>query len=180
MTERRGFNLLLLLPPVIFLCLGGLFWLAFQRDNPNELPSTFVGQPAPPFEVSPLGELPTADMEALKAPGVKLVNFWASWCGPCRLEHPFLEELAAEGVTIIGVNYKDQPGNALGFLEELGNPYVSIGADESGRTGIEWGLYGVPETFVLNSEGEVLLRFPGPVTETALRTRVRPAMEAAE
>ncbi|MEO0915237.1 MAG: DsbE family thiol:disulfide interchange protein [Pseudomonadota bacterium] len=180
MAETRGFNWLVALPPLVFLGLGGLFWLAFQRDNPNELPSTFVGQPAPAFEVSQLGELPLADAEALKAPGVKLVNFWASWCGPCRLEHPYLEALAEEGMTIIGVNYKDQPGNALDFLEELGNPYASIGADTSGRTGIEWGLYGVPETFVLNSDGEVVLRFPGPVTETALASRVRPAMEAAE
>ncbi|QHQ35310.1 DsbE family thiol:disulfide interchange protein [Algicella marina] len=179
MAERK-FNWLLVLPPVIFLSLGGLFWLAFQRDNPDELPSTRIGQVAPGMALTTLGDLPLADREALNAPGVKLVNFWASWCGPCRIEHPYLEELAAEGVEIIGVNYKDQPDNALGFLEELGNPYSAVGADDSGRTGIEWGLYGVPETFVVNGAGEVVLRFPGPVNETALENRIRPAMEAAE
>jgi cytochrome c biogenesis protein CcmG/thiol:disulfide interchange protein DsbE len=115
----------------------------------------------------------------LTASGVKLVNFWASWCGPCRAEHPLLEALSAEGVPVIGVNYKDTPENALGFLAELGDPYAKIGADESGRTGLDWGIYGVPETFVIGPDGTVVMRFPGPISPNVLEKRIRPAMEAA-
>ena len=111
--------------------------------------------------------------------GVKLVNYWASWCAPCRVEHPHLEALAEEGVTIYGVNYKDQPGNALGFLEELGDPYTAIGADPNGRMALDWGLYGVPETYVIDGEGRVVLRFPGPITERVLEGQIRPAIEKA-
>lgn len=178
MAERQNF--LLLIPPLVFAGLGTLFWLAFQRENPDELPSALIAKDAPALELEALGDFPAIDPAALRAPGVKLVNFWASWCGPCRLEHPYLEELAAEGVEIIGVNYKDRAANASAFLAELGNPYVAVGSDASGRTGIDWGIYGVPETFVINGEGKVLLRFPGPVTDTALERRIRPAMEAAK
>jgi cytochrome c biogenesis protein CcmG/thiol:disulfide interchange protein DsbE len=115
----------------------------------------------------------------LRAPGVKLVNFWASWCGPCRVEHPTLVQLGAEGVTIHGVNYKDEPQNALRFLAELGNSYAAIGADTTGRTGLLWGLYGVPETFVIDGEGRIVLRFAGPVTQRVLEETIRPAMRAA-
>ncbi len=110
---------------------------------------------------------------------MKLVNFWASWCGPCRAEHPSLARLAAEGVPIYGINYKDEPEKALGFLGELGNPYAGIGADPAGRTAIDWGLYGVPETFVIDGEGRILLRFAGPITERSLASDIRPAIAAA-
>jgi cytochrome c biogenesis protein CcmG/thiol:disulfide interchange protein DsbE len=108
------------------------------------------------------------------------VNYWASWCAPCRVEHPNLEALADEGLTIYGINYKDDPRNAEAFLEELGDPYAAIGSDSSGRTAIDWGLYGVPETYVIDGEGRVVLRFAGPVTQRALETRIRPAIEAAK
>ena len=128
-----------------------------------------------------LGSDPPFTDDALREPGVKLVNYWASWCAPCRVEHPNLEALADEGVTIFGINYKDDPSKALGFLEELGNPYVGLGADESGRTGLDWGLYGVPETYVIDGEGRIVLRFAGPVTQRVLDEKIRPAMvEAAE
>lgn len=172
--------LLALLPPVIFASLASLFYFGMMREDAGALPSTMIGRTAPALTITPLGtgEMPTA--EGLQSGGIKLVNFWASWCGPCRAEHPNLEEMAANGIEIIGVNYKDQPDNALSFLAELGNPFVAIGADTTGRTGIEWGVYGVPETFVLDSEGTILYRHPGPITARVMKEKILPAIAAAE
>ena len=113
----------------------------------------------------------------LDVPGPKIVNFWASWCAPCRVEHPQLMQLAEEGIPVFGVNYKDDPVKAANFLIELGDPYSAIGADEEGRVGLEWGVYGVPETYVIDGDGNVVLRFAGPVTDTVLEARIRPALE---
>ena len=167
-------------PPVVFAALAALFYAGMQREDPDALPSTRIGQPAPAMTLTQLGAEPPFELEALSEPGVKLVNYWASWCAPCRAEHPNLETLAKEGVPIYGVNYKDDPAKALAFLEELGDPYAGLGADESGRTGIDWGLYGVPETFVIDGDGIVRLRFAGPITERMLEERIRPAIEAAQ
>jgi len=117
--------------------------------------------------------------EDLTSGGVKLVNFWASWCGPCRAEHPQLETLAEDGVKIYGVNYKDDPANAQRFLDDLGDPFVRLMADTEGRTGLDWGLYGVPETFVITADGTVVKRFAGPITESILDSIIRPAIETA-
>lgn len=117
--------------------------------------------------------------ETLREPGVKLVNYWASWCAPCRVEHPLLQVLADEGVPIYGINYKDDPAKALAFLQELGDPYTGLGADERGRTALDWGLYGVPETYVIDGQGRVVLRFAGPITRSVLENRIRPAIAAA-
>ncbi len=164
-TPRRRINWLLLLPPVLFLALAIAFYAGLNRENPDALPSALKGRMAPALALPALSpEIPAPAPDALTAPGIKLVNFWASWCAPCRAEHPLLEEIAGNGVPIIGVNYKDKPNDARAFLAELGNPYVSVGVDESGRTGIEWGLYGVPETFIIDAEGRVLLRHAGPLT----------------
>jgi cytochrome c biogenesis protein CcmG/thiol:disulfide interchange protein DsbE len=130
-------------------------------------------------QVLPLGDLPAFDDATLRDGTVKLVNFWASWCAPCRVEHATLTVLAGEGVAVYGVNYKDKPDAALGFLDELGNPYAAVGADETGRIGIEWGLYGVPETFVIDGAGKVVMRFAGPVTQRALESDIRPALAEA-
>lgn len=173
-------RLLLILPPVLFAALGGLLYAGMNRENPDALPSAIAGQVAPGMQVQPLGALPPLTDQALRAPGVKLVNFWASWCAPCRAEHPLLTELAAEGVTVLGVNYKDTEAQALGFLDELGNPYAAIGADATGRTGLDWGLYGVPETFVIDGAGRVILRFPGPLTRDVVERTIRPAIAGAE
>lgn len=170
---------LMVLPPAIFAAIAAMFVWGMNRDDPDALPSAFEGRAAPAVALAPLGDQPAFTDADLRDGRVKLVNFWASWCAPCRVEHPNLERLAAEGVTILGVNYKDKPDKALGFLAELGNPYARIGADESGRMGIDWGLYGVPETFVIDGSGKVVLRFPGPVTEQILETEIRPAMERA-
>jgi cytochrome c biogenesis protein CcmG/thiol:disulfide interchange protein DsbE len=170
---------LIIAPPAIFAGLAALFIWGMGRDDPDALPSTFEGRAAPAVAVIPLGDLPTFDDGDLTDGRVKIVNFWASWCAPCRAEHPNLEKLAGEGVTIYGVNYKDKSPAALRFLEELGNPFSAAGADESGRMGIDWGLYGVPETFVINGEGKVILRFAGPITERSLDADIRPALEKA-
>ncbi|MFN3211320.1 MAG: DsbE family thiol:disulfide interchange protein, partial [Roseovarius sp.] len=152
---------LMILPPVIFAGLAAVFYIGMQREDPDALPSAIEGNPAPAVALTPLeGKTPFADAD-LRSGGVKLVNYWASWCAPCRVEHPHLEALAEEGITIYGVNYKDQPDNAIGFLEELGDPYAAIGADPNGRMALDWGLYGVPETYVIDGDGTVILRFPG-------------------
>ena len=168
---------LMVLPPVIFAGLALAFWMGMQNGDPA-LPSTMEGRQAPEVSVTPLGSGTPLTQADLTGPGVKLVNFWASWCAPCRVEHPMLTKLASEGVVINGVNYKDKPENALGFLAELGNPYARIGAD-SGRMALNWGVYGVPETFVIDGNGKVVLRWAGPITEAVLERTIRPAMAKA-
>ncbi|WP_093421429.1 DsbE family thiol:disulfide interchange protein [Tranquillimonas alkanivorans] len=169
----------MILPPVLFAGLAATFWIGMQRDDPDALPSAIAGKPAPSLELTPLGDLPAFGDEALDAPGVKLVNFWASWCAPCRVEHPNLEVLAEEGVPIYGINYKDNPDNALSFLDELGNPYVAVAADVNGRTALDWGLYGVPETYVIDGDGQIVLRFAGPITQRVMDSQIRPALKEA-
>ncbi len=170
---------LMILPPVLFAGLAVMFYVGMYREDPDALPSAMAGKPAPQMALTQLGNKPPFDDEALRAPGVKLVNYWASWCAPCRVEHPTLEALADEGIPIYGINYKDDPAKALAFLEELGDPYVGLGADAQGRTALDWGVYGVPETYVIDGEGTVILRFAGPVTQRVLENSLRPAMEAA-
>lgn len=168
---------LMILPPLAFAGLALAFWIGMQNGD-QALPSTMEGREAPAVTVVALGPGPVVAEEDLRAPGVKLVNFWASWCQPCRVEHPMLETLAGEGVAIHGINYKDKADAALGFLEEMGNPYVKIGAD-SGRMAIDWGVYGVPETFVIDGKGMVVLRWAGPITAEVLERTIRPAIAAA-
>ncbi len=166
-------------PPLIFALLAGLFYIGMLRDNPDELPSALEGRPAPAVQVTPLDGKTSFEDSDLRKGDVKLVNFWASWCAPCRVEHPHLETLADEGIAIYGVNYKDQPGNALKFLDELGDPYAAIGEDANGRMALNWGLYGVPETYVLDGTGKIVLRFAGPITQRVMDSQIRPAIEAA-
>jgi cytochrome c biogenesis protein CcmG, thiol:disulfide interchange protein DsbE len=170
---------LVLIPPAVFALLAGLFAAGMFRNDPDALPSTLEGRAAPSVALTPLGDGEPFTDETLRRDGVKLVNYWASWCAPCRVEHPILMELAAEGIPVYGVNYKDDPANAMAFLAELGNPYEAMGADPNGRTAIDWGLYGVPETFVIDGDGVVRLRFAGPVTRGIYESRIRPAIEAA-
>ncbi len=173
------FSPMLALPPLLFFGLAVLFMVGMQSDDPNDMPSTREGHPAPDVQLSKLGAGEPFTGEALRAGNVTLVNFWASWCAPCRVEHPQLETLAREGIAIYGINYKDDPNNALGFLAELGDPYLAMGADPRGRTALDWGVYGIPETFVIDGNGKIMLRFAGPITESILESWIRPAMAAA-
>ena len=167
-----------LLAPVLAVGLILMFTFGLGRNDPDALPSALEGRMAPVLETTPLAVLPQVLDSDLRTGGVKLVNFWASWCAPCRAEHPNLTALSEKGLPIYGVNYKDEPEKALKFLEELGNPYAAIGQD-SGRQAINWGVYGVPETFVLDAKGTILLRFPGPITERVMRETILPLITTA-
>jgi cytochrome c biogenesis protein CcmG/thiol:disulfide interchange protein DsbE len=171
-------KVLMFLPPVLFAGLAALFIVGMNREDPDNLPSALAGKAAPAVQVTPLGDGPVFGESELRVPGVKLVNFFASWCAPCRAEHPILEKLAGEGIKIYGVNYKDRPEDALGFLAELGNPYAAIGQD-AGRMALDWGVYGVPETYVIDGEGRIVLRFAGPISAAELERSIRPAIAEA-
>lgn len=179
MTLRR---LLFILPVAIFLAAGIAFAFGLLGDRrPNEIPSALLDEPAPAFDLPPLEGagvpgLATAD---LKGQGVTLVNVWASWCLPCKAEHPLLVQLAErEGVRLVGIDYKDKPADALAFLTQLGNPFAAIGADADGRAGIEWGISGVPETFVVDGEGVVRYRHVGALDPVTLEETLLPLIES--
>ena len=169
---------LMFLPPVLFLLIAGLFLVGNFREDRQALPSTLVGREAPAMELGRLGDTLPFDNDHLRAGEVTLVNFWASWCPPCRAEMPFFADLTAQGFTIYGVNARDDPENALAFLAELGNPFAGIGTSE-GRAAIDWGVYGMPETFVVAGDGTVIARYAGEVTESVWRNRLLPAIEEA-
>lgn len=170
---------LMLAPPLVFAALAALFVFGMNRENPDELPAARAGKAAPVISLSSLGEGPHLTDEMLRAPGVKLVNFWASWCAPCRAEHAQLTALSEQGITILGINYKDEPEKALAFLAELGNPYAALGADAEGRNALEWGLYGVPETYVIDADGKITFRFAGPITPSILESTILPEIAEA-
>ncbi len=179
MGERR-IALWSLAPVLAVMGLVAVFGFGLFREGGDDLKSTLIAKPAPEFDLPSLREgepnFTTAD---LTGPGVKLVNIWASWCGPCRVEHPELEKLAAAGHRLYGVNYKDDPDNARKFLAALGDPFTRIGADEKGRTAIDWGVYGVPETFVIDGEGRIAYKHIGPIQNDDLETKILPAIKAA-
>ncbi len=173
------FSPLMMAPPLIFGAFAVLAGIGMFREDPNALPSAREGQPAPPLVLSEFTGKDLFDDETLRDGEVKLVNFWASWCAPCRAEHPNLEKLSQEGIPIYGINYKDTQENAGSFLADLGDPYQAIGRDENGRTGLDWGVYGVPETYVIDGEGTIILRFAGPITQRVVKSTIRPALEKA-
>ena len=171
---------LALIPLVVFAGLAGLFMTGMSREDPDSLPSTFEGRPAPTIDASmTLNDYPAWSDADMRKPGVKIVNVFASWCAPCRAEHPTLVELAQSGILIYGINRRDTADDAQAFLEELGNPYAGILTDPQGRQTIEWGVYGVPETFVIDGEGIIRLRVAGPVTQRVYSERVKPVIAAA-
>lgn len=170
---------LMVAPPAIFAAFAIFAGIGMFRDDPDALPSAREGQLAPAVVLTELPEKTRFDDATLRDGRVKLVNYWASWCAPCRVEHPNLEALAEEGIPIYGINYKDDPAKALAFLEELGDPYIGIGADVNGRMALDWGLYGVPETYVIAGDGTIILRFAGPVTGRVMEETIRPALARA-
>jgi cytochrome c biogenesis protein CcmG/thiol:disulfide interchange protein DsbE len=175
MLKKR---LLYLVPAAVFLVVGVGLAIGLTRD-PSELPSALIDRPAPAFELPPIeglesGGLSRADLEG---GGPVLVNVFATWCIPCRVEQPLLERLAEEGVTIYGINYKDPPAQARAWLEELGDPFARIGADRNGRVGIEWGVYGVPETYVVDGDGRIRHRHVGPLQPRDWDQTIRPLLE---
>ncbi|MFL5260552.1 MAG: DsbE family thiol:disulfide interchange protein [Hyphomicrobiales bacterium] len=175
-TEARGRRWLVLLPIAAFLLIAGLFYKGLFGD-PAEIPSVLIDKPAPRFDLPPVEGLgrPGFGSADLAKGGVTLVNVWGSWCVPCRSEHPLLMALAGRAdVKLYGINYKDEPENARRFLGSLGNPFAAIGADPSGRTAIDWGVYGVPETFIVDGKGVVRGKWIGPLTEEAIRSVVGP------
>ncbi len=174
---RGKINPLLLLPVALFAGFCGLMALQIMRADSDGLPSTLVGRTAPEFEPGQLGQFALPGRDALLAPGPKLVNFWASWCPPCRAEHPNLVLLASSGLQVIGINYKDTEANGLAFLEELGNPYSAVGTDADGKLALDWGVYGIPETFILDGNGTVLYRHAGPITGRVLQDTILPEIK---
>jgi cytochrome c biogenesis protein CcmG/thiol:disulfide interchange protein DsbE len=155
-----------LLPIVIFAGLVLVFWKGLSGD-PSTLPSVLIGKPVPDFVLPAITDsnIPSLASADLKAGGVSVVNIWASWCGPCRLEHPILLELSKRtDIRLYGVNNKDRADNARRFLGTLGQPYAAIGADTNGRTTIDWGSYGVPETFIVDGKGIIRFKWIGPLS----------------
>ncbi|OUS06268.1 thiol:disulfide interchange protein [Rhodobacterales bacterium 52_120_T64] len=175
---------LLFIPFLIAVAIGGfsLWGLRADRD-PSEIPSVLISKPAPQFDLSPLEGVPVPGLSTANlsgGDGPVLVNVFASWCVPCKAEHAVLTRFVnTNGVTLFGINYKDKPKEASAWLDNLGNPYERIGSDLDGRAGIEWGISGVPETFVINSEGIVIYRHVGPVLGTKAQKQVLEALVQA-
>ncbi|WP_072396101.1 DsbE family thiol:disulfide interchange protein [Hyphomicrobium sp. CS1GBMeth3] len=183
--RRRGW---VLAPLIIFGIIAALFAFALTSGDPSKLPSALIGRPAPKTEFPPLEGLlesgqPVAGFSAadLAKGEVSIVNFWASWCVPCIEEHPLLIALRERtGVAIYGVNYKDQAEAGRRFLGRYGNPFTAVGTDRNGRNAIEWGVYGMPETFVINGRGEIAYKHVGPISKQSLETQLVPAIAAAQ
>lgn len=177
-------RILVFLPLAVVAVLGGFFFWGLNPDrDPAKIPSALIGGGVPGFELAAVPGvnvpgLSKADLEGRDAPSV--VNVFASWCVPCRAEHKVLTRLArSEGFDLMGINYKDKAEDAAGWLAELGNPYARIGWDNTGRTGIEWGISGVPETFVVDAQGQVRWRFVGPIVTEEAQQELRDALAEA-
>ena len=174
------------LPVLIFLGVAGYLLVGLTLE-PQRLPSALLDKPAPEFALPPL-EGRTAERAAdglssaaLKTGQASLVNVFASWCLPCRVEHPILTELSrTSGAPVFGINYKDKPTDAAKWLRDLGDPYTAVGADRDGRVAIDWGVYGVPETFVVDGKGVIRYRYAGPLTEDVVERELLPALRAAQ
>jgi cytochrome c biogenesis protein CcmG/thiol:disulfide interchange protein DsbE len=183
--RRRGFGVLA--PVLVFAALAGLFAYALKTGDPSKLPSALIGKPVPAVAFQPMDELLENGSQVkgfnntdLGHGKVAVVNFWASWCVPCVQEHPMLIELKKRAnVDVYGVNYKDKTTDARRFLGRYGNPFTAVGVDISGRGAIEWGVYGMPETFVIDGLGRIAYKHVGPISPGSLETQILPAIEAA-
>jgi cytochrome c biogenesis protein CcmG/thiol:disulfide interchange protein DsbE len=183
MNRRRIF---VLLPLAIFLALAALFLFRLGSGDPGRIPSALIGQPVPKTDLPPLAGLMRDDRPV---PGltndtftgaVVVVNVWASWCVPCHDEIPFLAKLAQDPrIRLVGINYKDDADNARRFLNRYGNPFAATGVDGNGRAAIDWGVYGVPETFLIGRDGKIDYKLVGPISAESLAQQLGPAIEKA-
>ena len=184
-APRRN-RLVLLLPLIFFLALAALFLIRLGSGDPNRIPSALIGRPAPMTSLPPIAGLardgkPLPGLDPAEFQGrVSLVNVWASWCVPCHDEVPFLQQLAQDArIRLVGIDYKDQPDNARRFLNRYGNPFAASGADENGRAAIEWGVYGVPETFVVGRDGRIAYKLVGPINAENFERVLLPELHKA-
>ena len=185
-TPRRRFGVLL--PFAVFACLAALFFFFLKAGDPSKLPSALIGKPVPQFDLPPLettannGTGANVTSAALGKGTPAIVHFFASWCAPCREEHPIVmalsDTLRAEnpGVTFFGINYKDDTSAARRFIGGYGDPYTQIGVDRSGRTAIDFGVYGVPETYVVAGDGTIAFRQAGPLTQEVIDAKILPLL----
>ena len=179
-------RLLVLLPLAVFIALAALFLLRLGAGDASRIPSALIGKPAPVTNLPPIAGL---ERDGAAVPGVSnatfagkvtLVNVWASWCVPCHDEVPFLDKLAKDKrIQLVGINYKDEEGNARRFLGRYGNPYAATGVDPKGRAGIDWGVYGVPETFVVGRDGRIAYKLVGPIGAENLTRVLEPEIDKA-
>lgn len=172
---------LVVLPLLVVVALFALFATQIGRD-PNYVPSALIGSRVPEFTLPALGTVPRPGFSSADLSGaVTVVNVFASWCVPCRAEHPLLMDLAGRSdIRVFGINYDDPPDNAAAFLAELGNPYAAIGGDRNRRVSLDWGVYGVPETFVVDTEGVIAFKHVGPLSPESYEADLLPAIEAAK
>ena len=185
----RSSRWLMALPLIVFAALAAIFWFRLGSGDPSRIPSALIGRPVPQTPLPPLegltdngAAIPGLDPATFKGK-VSVVNVWASWCVPCHDEAPLLTELGRDKrLQIVGINYKDAADNARRFLGRYGNPFGIVGVDVNGRASIEWGVYGVPETFIVGREGTIVYKLVGPVTadniNTVLRTEIEKALKA--
>ncbi|MFZ5930621.1 MAG: DsbE family thiol:disulfide interchange protein [Pseudomonadota bacterium] len=168
------------IPLILVGLLAAVLFVGLGLD-PKIVPSALIDKPAPQFDLPPLpGKEPGLIAADLAKGQITLLNVWASWCGPCRIEHPQLMEIAnTTDVRMIGLNYKDDPAKALAFLKQLGDPFASVGADRTGRVAIEWGVYGVPETFLIDGKGRIVMKHVGPLRPEDIPEKILPAIKAA-
>ena len=185
-TATRSRRWLVLLPLIAFGVIAALFLVRLYGGDPSKIPSALIGRPAPQTALPALEGLtrdgavvPGLDPSVFKGK-VSVVNVWASWCVPCHDEAPLLMELAKDSrIQLIGINYKDQAENARRFLNRYGNPFAATGTDPNGRTAIDWGVYGVPETFIVGRDGKIAFKLVGPISAQNYETALRPAIETA-
>lgn len=190
-SPKKRSSWIALMPLAIFVALAAIFAVQLLSGNDSSvIPSALIGKDAPVTNLPPVEglmrggvALPGLDSAEFKTGAygkLTLVNVWASWCAPCRQEHPLLMELAKdERVRVVGLNYKDDPANSRRFLGDLGNPYAAVGSDRAGRSAIEWGVYGVPETFLIDQNGKIIYKHVGPLTPASVQNNLMPVIVKA-